>query len=561
MTSPIAREVEDRKRGRPARVRLTLADDLRDELVLELELSSRIRFPSPRYQADPVAFFREIIGVEPWSRQVDVIEAIRDHKRVAVRAGHKVSKSHTFAGIALWYFCSFPDARVVMTSTTARQVDSILWRELRMMLARSGRCVACKLADPEGHHIRKPCPHSGMIEEEPGELARTGLKSVDFREIVGFTAREAEAVAGVSGRNLLYLADEASGIPDEIFEAIEGNRAGGAGIAMFSNPTRNEGEFYEAFHSKAHLYKTLTISSAESPNVIEGREIIPGLATREWIDEKTREYGESSAWISIRVKGVHAEKEVGKIFPIHVIDLAEKRWHDASLAGRLVIGLDPAGDSGTGDETAFAARRGLKVLKIEVHIGLSEEAHLVHLLSLITALKVPREKPVVIVDREGAVGSRVYGYLEAHAERTKAFELVGMRSSSKLAVREKRIYDTLRDELAGSLELKFREGLGIPEDVKLEKDLHALTWEPRRDGRIKLVEKKKIKKLLGRSPDRYDALALCAWEPLELEDEEDELPSSVQAARSGMRSTNEDEDDDNERIDPYDAMDPWRPKR
>ena len=150
------------------------------------------RWPSPRYQSDPVAFFREVLGVEPWEKQVEICEAVRDHKRVAVASGHKVSKSHTDAGIALWFYCSFPDARVVMSSVTSRQVDQILWRELRMMRARSKR----------------------EIDGDMHELARSGFKAPDFREIVGFTAREAEAVAGISGSNLLYILDEASGIPE-----------------------------------------------------------------------------------------------------------------------------------------------------------------------------------------------------------------------------------------------------------------------------------------------------------------------------------------------------------
>jgi hypothetical protein len=146
---------------------------------------------------------------------------------VCVRSGHKVSKSNSLAGIALCFYASFDDARVVMSSTTARQVDQILWRELSMMKARGGRCIACKAEDPGARRIPAPCPHSALIDGELKGLAKSGLKS-GFREIVGFTAKEAEAVAGISGANLLYLPDEASGIPQIIFDAIEGNRAGGA---------------------------------------------------------------------------------------------------------------------------------------------------------------------------------------------------------------------------------------------------------------------------------------------------------------------------------------------
>jgi phage terminase large subunit len=518
VTTTIAQEVESRKRGRPARERMTFASSLCTSLVAELEAAARVRLPSDHYRKNPVAFFREILGVEPWSKQVEVIEAIRDHPRVAVASGHKVSKSHTAAGVALWYFASFPDARVVLTSTTSRQVDQILWRELKMMRARGGRCLACKAADPNGRHTPRPCPHSALLEGDIGELARTGLKSGDFREIVGFTAREAEAVAGISGRHLLYLADEASGIPDEIFEAIEGNRAGGARIAMFSNPTRNQGEFFEAFTSKSHLYKCIRISSEESPNVVQGEVVIPGLATREWIDEKKLEWGEDSAMYKVRVLGEFALHEDGKIFSIHMLEQAEQRWHDTPEAGRLFIGLDPAGPSGSGDETVFAVRRGLKLIEVRSFRGLSAEAHLVQLLLLLNARKLPRETPVVVLDREGAVGAELYGLVRNFTEGNPAvFELVAVRASDR-AIRQPQIYDRARDELAANLEAWFRDGGAILEDVKLSAELHTLEWKQAMNGRMKVTPKDFLRKHLGRSPDRYDALALAAWEPLSLRD-------------------------------------------
>ncbi|HSC89385.1 MAG TPA: hypothetical protein VLC09_19010, partial [Polyangiaceae bacterium] len=310
---------------------ITFAVGLADGIAEARANSRKITWPSPRYRDAPVAFFREVLGVDPWHRQIEIIEAVRDHKRVAVRSGHKVSKSHSAAGLALWFFCSFDDARVVMTSTTARQVDDILWRELRMVLHRSGVCAACKAADRAAYpdqphlHTRAPCEHSTLIPEEPAEKAKTGLHSADFREVVGFTAKEAEAVAGVSGKNLLYIVDEASGVRQEIFEAIEGNRAGGARILMLSNPTKNEGEHFDAFHSKKHLYKTVTVSSEETPNVVERRLVIPGLCEHEFVDEKKEEWGEESALYKIRVKGIHALHEDGKIFSVHTITMAEDR--------------------------------------------------------------------------------------------------------------------------------------------------------------------------------------------------------------------------------------------
>jgi len=551
VTTSIAAEVEVRRGRRSEPARLSMLGALFGVVALVLERTLHIRFPDPKYQAAPIAFANDVLGVDPWSRQAEILEAVRDYDRVAIASGHKVGKSHSAAIIALWFYCSYPDARVVMTSTTSRQVDQILWRELRMMRARGGRCVACKARDPEALLIPRPCDHSTLIEGEMGELARTGLKSQDFREIVGFTAREAEAVAGISGRHLLYIADEASGIGDDIFEAIEGNRGGGAKLVLLGNPTRNEGTFYEAFTSKRHLYKTLRVSSEESPNVVEGRAVIPGLATREWIDEKRIEWGADSALYKVRVLGQHAEHEDAKIFSVHAIAMAEQRWSTTPAEGRLFIGLDPAGESGMGDDTCFAARRGLKHLTLRMQRGLNDDAHLAHLLLLIGELKLPRETPVVVLDREGAIGSSLFGrlrsYLETHGNE---FELVAVRASDR-AQRKPIVYDRMRDELAANLDQWFRDGGAILEDVRLANELHALEWKQAINGRLKLTPKDVLRKALGRSPDRYDALALSVWEPLSLQDD---LTPAASAAAAGEDSGGYAE----QTLDPYAAGNIWR---
>jgi hypothetical protein len=523
----------------------------------QLTETTGIRFPNRRFWDDPLDFWHRILGVDPWKRQRDVILAVRDHPRVAVRSGHKVSKSNTAAGVSLNHYCGFEGSRVVMSSTTGRQVNAILWRELMMLRARAGRCLDCKLRDPHGP---RPCPHSALIGGELGLRAQTGLHSDDglFREVWGFTATEAEAVAGISGSDVIYVFDESSGIPDEVFEATEGNRAGGARLLLFGNPTKNEGEFYDAFHEKQKFYFTLTISSEESPNVVEGRDVIPGLATRAFIDEKREEWGEDSPLYTVRIKGRHALKEAGKIFSVHVIGEAEERWHDTPPEGRLYLGVDPAGASGTGDESAFAPRRGLKILELTTKLGLSREAHVVEILGILASHRLPRETPVVVLDREGDIGFDVMKLLQAYVEEhPDHFELVLVRSSDR-AIRQPKVYDRARDELTANFEQWVRSGGAIPEDARLAGEMHAVEWEQQINGRLKVTRKKALKKKLGRSPDRYDACALSAWEPLSLQDD---LPPSAQEIADRERTTDVDASPVSLGIDPYVGVDVWGPRR
>lgn len=567
MTTSVAKEVERAAVARPRLYALDTFDDVLARLIVaQTRVSTLVKWPSKKYRDDPVAFFREILGVEPWSRQIEILEAIRDHKRVAVKAGHKISKSHALAGIALWFYCSYPDARVIMTSTTSRQVDDILWRELRMMRARCGLCVTCKKENARRQELRAngeladedievPCEHSAWIDGDIGEMARTGLKSNDFREVKGFTAREAEAVSGISGTHLLYLLDEASGIKPEIYEAIEGNRAGGARVALFGNPTRTSGEFYDAFNSKARFYSTHTISSEETPNVVYGDDdsrAIPGLAGREWIAEKEEEWGRDSALFLVRVLGLFVELEEGKIFSIHTIAEAEARWHDTLFAGRLRFGLDVAGTGPSADETVWAPIRGKRVGSLVAMRGLTPEAILMHTLGMARAMRYDRtEIPVVVLDREGKIGAEVYGTFAAYLAKQDEpeFVLVVVRASDR-AHRNPIVYDRQRDCLAGELLDFLRNGGALPADAKLAKELHAFEWrEQEKTGRVKITPKKEIRKLLQRSPDRYDAVVLATWRPLN----EDE-------GQSARKSTYERPSPPGGPMDPYDAaagMDPY----
>lgn len=581
-----------RRQGSSTSAPTTALGAWRAALLEMLEAEHRISFPDARYQTNPLAFFREILGVEPWAKSLALIDAVRVYDRVAVKAGRKVAKSWSLAGLALWFYCAFPDARVVMTSTTSRQVDAVLWRELSMMRARSGRCVACKAADPNALRIPRPCPHSALIDGEIGLLARTGLKSDDFREVFGFTAKEGEAVQGISGTRLLYIVDEASGIPDAIYEAIEGNRGGGAKVILSGNPTKTSGEFFDAFHAKAldvekkrapdedapTGYFGLTISSEDSPNVVEGREVIRGLATREWIRERQREWGVESPLYRIHVKGEFATNEDGRVFSVEALDAARVRWEDSPPIARkeieallakghapapLVVGLDPAGATGTGDESCFAPRRGPSVEHPIVARGLDANGHLRRLLEILDERLVGRERATVVMDRTGSIGAELYGRLVSYLDemerggRAPRFRLVGVKFSDK-AQRRPEVFDTMRDELYANLELSMREGAGLPDDAKLQAELHVLEWRTLVNGKTKITPKDEIKKALGRSPDRGDAVALCYWEEQAARDARAEAATQTPEQRRSKKRVVDVDDDDIDPGDPYDAEKSWR---
>ena len=90
-----------------------------------------------RARRDPAFFFREVLGWQPWSGQVEIAEAVRDAiagggpNRIAVRSGNGVGKTAIAARIMLWVLRCYRDSVVITTAPTSRQVTELLWREAR----------------------------------------------------------------------------------------------------------------------------------------------------------------------------------------------------------------------------------------------------------------------------------------------------------------------------------------------------------------------------------------------------------------------------------------------
>jgi phage terminase large subunit len=449
-------------------------------------------WPSPRWRNDPVGFARDALGIELWSKQVEIVESIRDHRNTTCRSGHKCGKTTALAVAALWFYCSFEDARVLMTAVKASQVDEVMWREVRRLV----RCAKI--------------PIDGQL----GERANYGLRARDGRQIWGTTARDGEGLAGISSPNILILADEASGISDRFFEVLGSSLASDGGVARkcyISNPTRTTGEFYRSHTTNKALFNAIHISSEDTPNA-RRTGMFKGLAGPTWIAEKKAEYGEDSHAYRVRVKGEFVHDKDGKIVSLDAIAQAQLAWDEASDAGRMQIGVDPAGDGVLGDESAFAVRRGSKVTSVLTWRGITEDDIVEHALSTL-ATQLPRGiegTPRIAVDVEGGIGTRVMAKLRVAVEaRSITVDLVEVRGGKKFWGSPD--YDLVRDGLWGQAFEWIKAGGAIPQDVKLSQELNAPTFTADKNRRYIATPKKELRKLLSRSPDRADAVCLSIW--------------------------------------------------
>lgn len=455
------------------------------------------------FRSDISFFFCFVLGIVPWVHlekpgqdQLGILECAQHSRRFAVRSGHKVSKSNSVAGIALWWFVTREMARVPITSSSFFQVRMIIWYEIQNLYR------SC---------LRREMPIGGEIYEDPS----TGLKMPDGRQVFGFSTRDKEKAAGISGKNIYYLLDEASGIDEDIFEAVEGNRAGGAIMGMFSNPTRTVGTFYDAFYGKADFWDGLHIPSYHSPNCQAGRIVVPGLATPEWVHEKRREWGDGSPLFAIRVEGDFPVQGAMSVYPLDIIERSAQRHMQQERLGyepegELRIGVDPA-ISGE-DEFVIAIVQGdtCKELRAYYNKDGREKAKLV--LKAIRDHKTQRMSRVpVTVDANGfgvdVITSLNGEYRQAcHQLRV---DVIGFMAQEN-PVDESR-YENKRAEAIFHLKHWIEAGGKVPHDNKLHAELAATEYEVNKKGFILIVSKKKEKKELGHSPDRRDALALAVY--------------------------------------------------
>ena len=498
---------------------LSFREDLIGYLIDQLAELNRITWPSVEYQRDPLGFFRNVLGIEPWQvasghqgmdqlKFLQVVQMVAlgelEGRRFSVSSGHKVGKSNLAAGLALWFFCSFPDAQVIMTSTTAHQIRDILWREVTMLVARA----------------RVP------IGSRPGITPTAGLngnRRDDFRKVTGFTAKEAEGFQGISGAHVMYLIDEASGVSDRLFEIIEGSMTRGTWVFLFGNPTRNEGEHFLSHHDKKRFYHSYRISTEDSARARDGKgKPIPGFHSTEWVKEKEEMWGRDSAQFKVRILGEHATVEERKCISLHVIWMAEQSWSEdraRDSVGRLQIGIDVAGPGGEGDEWVFTAVRGDTMLAQEVSAGLTNEEAKVRLVSMLQRYRKQNETPVVVPDNEGRCGSEFYGHLKAFADlNPEMLELWSVKASGWAAWKPE-VYERIRDEMWGSTEQWLKDGGAIITDQKLSQELHAPEWREVLKGTRSLMKATPRDVLrrsppigIGRSPDRATALGLAVYQ-------------------------------------------------
>jgi len=440
-----------------------------------------------QYADDPVGFITERLGEHLWSKQVEIAEAVRDHRRVAVHSCFESGKSWLAARLVAWWIAvhAHGDAFVVTTATTGAQVRAILWREIRRAHVR-GR-LAGQLNQTEWWLA--------------GEMVAFGRKPADY---------DAEGFQGIHARYVLVVVDEAAGVPESIWRAAAGLTANQHSRQLaIGNPNDPQSYFASVCRpgSGWHVigvsaYDTPNFSGEEIPDDLHDLLISPVYAT-----ELAAEVGEDSAVYVAKVLGQFPEDAADGVVPLSFVRACQRldREYDPADLVPVELGVDVGAG---GDQTVICERRGMVAGRIWRYRTPDSSEAAGYVVQAIQETGATRVKVDVI-----GIGWGVVGRLkELKAEH--GAEIVGVNVGA--ASTDPKRFPKLRDQLWWEVgrELSRSGGWDLSAiDETTVAQLIAPTWKPDSAGRYQIEPKADTRRRLKRSPDDADALLLVFHAP------------------------------------------------
>ena len=421
-------------------------------------------------------------GPAVWQRKI--LESVRDKLitveqalRHAVTSGHGVGKSALVSWLVWWSYSTFPGTRGVVTANTENQLKTKTWVEIakwhRLFIARElFKCTATAIFS---------------IDEEQAREWRI--------DIVPWSERNTEAFAGLhnAGKRIIVIFDEASAIPDIIWETTEGALTDVDTEILwfvFGNPTRNTGRFRECFTGGrfAHRWTQLKVDSREVARTNK-KEI------EDWIND----YGIDSDFVRVRILGEFPRTDAISFISRDLAASAVDRPLEYD-GGAVVLGVDVArfGD----DFSVIWPRRGrnANIVPPRFYQGLSTTQLAHEVVKLYNEL----EAQAVFVDGTG-VGGGVVDTLATLGVRVYEVQFGsradGLNPTAKYMNKRAEIWGEMRDWLKnGAIP-------GRVADRDLIEELSAPTYTITTKDQIQLESKEMMKRRGVSSPDFADALA------------------------------------------------------
>ncbi len=430
-------------------------------------------------------WIEEVFNCKLWEKQREICRSVLKNPRTVVPSCSASGKTFDSGRIVLWFLLNHYPSTVVTTAPTFRQVEEILWKEIAAAVSQSNVPINC--------HLTKT--RIGMAHTDPER---------DWFAI-GLSTDQPEKFQGHHNIYVLVVGDEASGLPDTIYQAIENPLSSGyTRLLLIGNPTQSTGGFKDAFDSP--IYNKITISAFDTPNFEgitlddikkadtweDGELPFPGLIKPRWVWERFQEWGENSALFQVYVLGQFPQAGERNLFRLSDIDAAVRR--EIKPEGVRVASVDISLEGG--DETVYATRMGNHVFDMK---GWSHQD------TNYTEGRVIREyrtdKSVEIFMEPQGMGEPIAAHLETLGVPVTRWNPAGKPVDTELFMNQ-------RAEQYFLLKQRFEKGeIDIPDDPRLRAQLSEIQYDYR-NGKMLIESKKDMRKRGVKSPDRADALMM-----------------------------------------------------
>ena len=441
-------------------------------------MGTRMTQPNPfvefveSYHQNPVAFVQQVLGVEPDPWQAELLNEIaKGTRKLSYRSGHGVGKSSAASWAMIWFLLTRFPVKVVCTSPTSAQLFDALFGEVKKWVQELPEVLQALLETKTDRVYLKAAPNDAWIS------ARTSR------------AESPEALQGVHSLNTLLVVDEASGVPEAVFEAGYGSMtAENSVVLLLGNPTRTSGFFFDTHHTNADQWFTRKVSCLDSPRVAP-----------EYIEEMKLRYGPESNNFKIRVEGDFPKADDDTVIGLEIVESSFKRDVEVDEEAEIIWGLDVARFGSA--YSVLCKRQGRVVTHFQDWKNLD-------LMQLTGAIKAdfdairPSEQPAeILVDSIGVGGGVV--------DRLQELGLPAIGINTAEAPSMGTTYMNLRAELWFKVKawLETRE-VRLPKDDKLLAELVSPRYQFTSAGKMKIESKDDMKKRGLPSPDKADALCL-----------------------------------------------------
>ncbi len=422
----------------------------------------------------------EKIGAEVLARAFDGHTAVAP-LRHGVSSGHGIGKSVEVAFLVDWIMSTRPHCQGTITANTITQLQTKTWAAIQRWT--------------------KLCKTGHWFEINSDRMYRKGYKESWFVAPQSSKEENSEAFAGqhAADSTSFYVFDEASAIPESIYQVAEGGLTDGEPMMfLFGNPTRSQGSFHQAvFGSMRHRWNPLIIDSRTSKFTNKSQ-------IAEWIQD----YGEDSDFVRVRVRGLPPAASDLQFIDLAAVVAAQHRDAVALPDEPLVCGLDLA--RGGADECVFRFRRGMDARSVQPIRVPGEQARDSMKLATLAADVLDRSHHgqkvhTMFVDASGGLGAIADRLRQLGFRNVVDVQFGGGSPDPTIANMRAYMWSKMREWL--------KQG-AIDGSPALEMDLTGPGYRHDRQDRLLLESKEEMKKRGVDSPDDGDALALTFAQPV-----------------------------------------------